>query len=310
VLAKIEGRMDGLAIPDDALMRYQWGSSFTPWGEPDSSFCYLPLFYAQTARQLGMFNMETLGRPVPWVEVPENIVDTENDKAFSRLEAALQAQYKFYVLTRTTANRYNVTFPTNAILANGSAGQSELKWMEHFYGEVYIYVLGVQLTQDKTGGSRALEDSRIEVIADKTPPGVQALATMWQGGFSDHIWRVNSPTTPQSLWPKWEAEITMDPIDGFCNAQAMQALLQFAMKQIPAVVAERSISSVGFHPAYAAEMVAGMREAMERGELEIREMNSQPANVTARLAESMHTDVAKLKTAVSRLDRRVAHMEN
>jgi hypothetical protein len=262
-LVKVEGRADGLPIPQDSVMFFHWGSRFTPWGEADAQFCYLPLYYAQTARQLGMNALELLGRPIPWIEIPDDI----QGEQYETLETGLKAQYKYYVITRTTAGRTTVSFPTNNVLASGAAGKSELEYVRYYYGEVYIFVLGVQMTQDKTGGSRALEDSRIEVIADKTPAGLQALGAMWKEGYSDHIWRLNSPKTPRGLWPKWEAEIQADPLDAGQQQQAMTALLNYGLDQITDVVAIRSLQSVGVPRDWAEEMVESMREGKIAGRI-------------------------------------------
>jgi hypothetical protein len=64
-------------------MRFGWGSRFTPWGEADAQFCYLPLWYVQQVRQMKMQGVEIFGRPIPWIEVPDTVVGED----FTRLEA-------------------------------------------------------------------------------------------------------------------------------------------------------------------------------------------------------------------------------
>ena len=263
-LAKTERNLQGIPIPDDAVMFFRWGSRFTPWGEPDAQFCYLPLWYIQQCRQFGMQGLEILSRPIPWVEIPDTVVGEDYDV----LEAGLKAQYKFYVITRTASNRTTVTFPSSNILANGAAGKSELDYQRYFYGEVYIYILGVQMTQDKTGGSRALEDTRISVVEDKTPPGVQALAQMWQKGYSDHIWRVNAPNEPQPLYPVWEPAISASFADAQLLAQIVNIATSLSAGSITAKAASRLMQMAGAPEEWVADIVQSTEDARKEREEE------------------------------------------
>lgn len=305
--AKTETNVAGVAIPNEALMRFAWGSRFTAWGEPDGAFCYLPLWHAQNVRQWGMSVMELLSHPMPWVAVPVGVVGEQ----FDRMEAGIAAKYQFYVLTRTTEATTSVSFPTLSLLSSGNIGRSENEWLRYYYGEVYQYVLGVQLTQDKTGGSRALEDSRIEIIADKTPPGLKALARMWKSGYSDQICDINVPSWPKSWRPKWEPEISGDSLDGFRLTKVLDAVMLFSRKQITDVVAQRTLSSAGVPPQWAADMVESMRDAMDSGG--IIPTDSQGATSSeipaAALYESLSASVDGLRSAVARLgsERTQAH---
>lgn len=270
-LVKTDRNPNGTQIPDDSVMFYRWGSRFTPWGEADAQFCYLPLWYVQQCRQFGMQGLEILGRPIPWVEIP----DTMDDAEFDNVEARLKAQYKYYVITRTSANRQTVTFPSMNVLANGNAGRSEMEYMRYFYGEVYIYILGVQMTQDKTGGSRALEDTRVSVIEDKTPPGVQALAQMWKTGYSDHIWRLNAPSVPAAEYPVWEPAVTASFADAQLLAQVVTIAKDLAAGYITVTAAERMLQAAGLPDEWVSDITESIDD--ERDSLEApRQSGQQP----------------------------------
>lgn len=262
-LVKSERNFNGTPIPDGAVMFYRSGSRFTPWGEADAQFCWLPLWFVQQARQMKFQALETLGRPIPWIEVP----DTLTDEQYNTMELGIQKQYKYYVITRTSSNRTVVTFPSMNILANGSAGRSEQEIERYHYGEVYIFVLGVQMTQDKTGGSRALEDSRLEVIADKTPAALMALSQMWQDGWSDQIWDVNAPNEPRALRPICEPGIQSDALNAQTVVAISGVLNQYARNEIPADVCERMLVIGGVPDEWAHNMVESMEKAKADGSL-------------------------------------------
>lgn len=283
-LAKSERNPTGVPIPDDAVMFLRWGSRFTPWGEADAQFCYLPLWYVQQCRQFGMQGLEILGRPIPWVEIP----DTVQGEEYDTLEAGLKAQYKYYVITRTSSNRTTVTFPSMNILANGNAGRSEMEYVRYFYGEVYIYILGVQMTQDKTGGSRALEDTRVSVIEDKTPPGVQALAQMWQRGYSDHIWTVNAPNEPRELYPVWEPAVSASFADAQLLAQVVTIAKDLAAGLIPSKGAARMLQAAGLPDEWVSDMIEATED--ERESLEARHAAKKPAFPPNADPEEEHDD--------------------
>jgi hypothetical protein len=251
----------GDPIAPGSIFYYRWGSRFTPYGEADLRDCYLPTWYIQQIRQFGMQALEILGRPIPWVEVPEMIVGEEYDK----LEAGLKAQYKYYVITRTSASRKTVTFPTANILANGSAGKAELDYIRYLYGEVYIRILGVQFTQDRTGGSRALESSRIGLVDDKTPPGLNARDQAWTSGWSDHICNVNAPSTPSALYPYFDSDAVQPQIDGRAMAQVIEIGVKLAANEITDTFAERALTAAGLPFDWAHDMVQSTVEA--RGKL-------------------------------------------
>lgn len=246
----------GVPIPEEAIMRFLWGSNFTPWGEADAQYVALDLWYVQQVRQMKMQGVEIYGRPVPWVEVPESIIGDEYDA----LEAGLQKQYKHYVITRTTANKYTVTFPSQNIIANGNAGRSEQEIERYHYGAVYEVIFGVQMTGDKTGGSRALEETRLDVIADKTPPALQALATMWQQGYSNRIWRVNAPNVPESLYPIWEPAVTASFADAQLLGQIAKIMADFSANYITRTTAERELAMAGVP----SEWIHDMTESTEK----------------------------------------------
>lgn len=240
---------------------FRWGSRFTPYGEGDAQLCYLPNWYMQTTRQFGMTALEILGRPIPWAEVPMTLVGEDYDK----FELGLKAQYKYYVITRTNTNNTTISFPTSPILANKSAGGSELEFLKWYLGEIYVCVLGVQMTQDSSGGSRALESTRLEVISDKTPPASQALDQAWTQGYSNHIWEVNEPNAPKALYPRCESDASSaaTALSGSQLTAVTNVGAALAANQMTAKFAIKTLMGAGLPESWAREMVMSTIEERE-----------------------------------------------
>lgn len=239
-----------------SIFYFRWGSRFTAYGEGDAQLCYLPNWYMQTTREFGMGALEILGRPIPWAEVPMDLVGAEYDK----FETGLKKQYKFYVISRANTNHTTISFPTAPILANKSAGGSELEFLKWYLGEIYVCVLGVQMTQDSSGGSRALESTRLEVISDKTPPASQALDQAWTSGYSDHIWEINEPKVPRAWFPRCESDTdsATTALSGAQIASVVDISAAIALRQMTAVYATKTLQGAGLPESWARSMVDSM----------------------------------------------------
>jgi hypothetical protein len=276
-----------------SLFFYRWGSRFTPYGDGDAQLCYLPNWYMQTTREFGMGALEILGRPIPWAEVPLDLVGEEYDK----FEAGLAKQYKYYVITRTSTNRTIISFPTSAILANGKAGGSEMEFMKWYLGEIYVCVLGVQMTQDSSGGSRALESTRLEVISDKTPPASQALDQAWTTGYAQHIWEVNEPTVPRAWYPRCESDASSasSALNGAQIAAVVDIGSALALNQMTATYAIKTIQAAGLPESWAREMVTSMID--ERKTLDPPERDS--SSTSSRVAQLAVMDAAERMVATA-----------
>ena len=257
----------GEEIPDEmprrdrthgAMFFFRWGSRWTPYGEGDAQYCFLPVWHIQTARQIGLANLEMLGRAVPWVEVPATIGPDD----LSALESGVAKLHKYYVLVKTDTMEMRVTYPNQSVVSAGAAGKSEMEYLKHFIGEIYICVLGVQMTQESSGGSRALESARLEVISDKTPPASQALDQAWTQGWSNHIWEVNEPNVPQALWPKCESDASS--ASATLNGAQITAIVDIGAaivrREMTATYAEKAIQGAGLPETWAKEMVKSMVE--------------------------------------------------
>lgn len=189
--------LDGELVADGSVGFARWGSLFTAYGESDLRDVYLSAWYMQNVQEMLLQSIEILGRPVPWIEVGDQLQGTE----FDNFEAGIARQYRYYVITRTPGGKTSSKLINENILANGGAGRSELEFIRHHEGLISRKILGTQQTQDKTGGSRALESTRMEIAQDKTPPGRQFIDEWWTRHWIAAIGMRNFPKVDRRLWP-------------------------------------------------------------------------------------------------------------
>jgi hypothetical protein len=193
----------GEPIPPRSVMFARWGSNFTAYGESVLRDVYLSCWYVQTVTELLMHSIEVLGRPIPWIEVGDQLQGDD----FDTFEAGIKADYKYYVITRTPNAQTQTTFPNATVLANGGAGASELAFIRYHDGLIQRKIFGTQQTQDKTSGSRAMETVRDAIAEDKTPPAAQMRDQVWTNGYLEDIGLVNYPNQPRQMWPVMDSDV-------------------------------------------------------------------------------------------------------
>jgi hypothetical protein len=246
---------EGTLVTDPRrFMFFRWGSNFTGYGKGDLRYVYLPTWYIQQVLRFGLQAIERFGRPIPHVSYPGTFSKPEVDE----LEARLVAQFKNYLLTQGTDATVRVEFPAQNILANGAAGKSEVEFVRFMEGWCYIALNLTQQTQDKTSGSRALESVRQDISGDLTPPGSQALDTVWTRYWLDEIGEVNWPNQPRNLWPRFNSDTSEVANAGLNGAQATAVInigTMLATNGITPGYAEEALAAIGIPRHKATAMV-------------------------------------------------------
>jgi hypothetical protein len=217
-----------------------------------------------------MHSIEVLGRPIPWIEVGDQLQGEE----FDAFEAGIAAQYKYYVITRTPNATQSTSFPNAAVLANSAAGKSELDFIRYHDGLVQRKIHGTQQTQDKTSGSRGLEEVRNSIADDKTPPAAQNRDQVWTSGALEHIGEVNWPNQPRAIWPVMDSDVDCGK-DRLTGPQVIAALAiaeKLRLRQITAMFAVELLVRQDIDRQKAEKMVDSMQTD---GELS-REVTSAP----------------------------------
>lgn len=194
----------GEPIDPMKFMFLRGGSEHTAYGEGELKDVYLTLWKIQQIEGFLLEALEKQGRPIPHYRVPRNY--DPKDKA--ALAAAAKAMYGAYVMTPTDATDVSVEFPALNIAAAGAAGRSESEILRLYWGQVYIRLLRVQQTQDKTGGSRALEDTRMAITDLATLPDAELLCDALNQGWLWPTCEINYPSLPADLRPRFVPDPT------------------------------------------------------------------------------------------------------
>lgn len=184
-------------------MFFRWGSHWTPYGDGELKYVYVLTWMIQQMMDFGLQALEELGRPIPVYHVPQ-LMDKD---ARAALEASVAAQHKFYVMVPTDATEVKVEFPGINVTAGGAAGRSEGEWIRYFDGWIQRALLGTQQTQDRSGGSRALEEVRTQIVDDKTRQASDTLDDVWnrQWLWPDVI-AFNFADLDRMAWPRFDSE--------------------------------------------------------------------------------------------------------
>lgn len=252
VLTAKDPQKGELADDPRKFMFFRWGSKHTSYGKGDLKFAYMPTWYIQQVLRFGVQAIERFGRPIPWLKYWRGMDPSEVETQ----KASLAAQFKNFVVTPTDEAKTTLEFPAMNITANGMAGKPELDFCRFMEGWCYIALISTQQTQDKTGGSRALESTRREIQMDQTPPGSQALDSVWTSQWLDEIGEVNWPNQPRSLWPRFDSDVdSSDYIDGSTVLALTGVITQLARNEIPQKVALETLVRGGYPRLKAIEMV-------------------------------------------------------
>jgi len=196
-------RMQGDQIKPGSFMFFRWGSHWTPYGDGELKYVYVLTWMIQQIMDFGLQAIEEMGRPVPVYHIPRNMAKDER----AAFERAVQAQHKFYVTVPTDEMSVRVEFPAMNVTAGGGAGRAEFDTIRYLDGWIQRALLGTQQTQDRTGGSRALEEVRERQVDDKTRQASDTLDDVWnrQWLWSD-VCAFNFPDVPRELWPRFDSE--------------------------------------------------------------------------------------------------------
>ncbi len=221
--------MQGHLVDPGDFFFPQWGSLYTAYGESDLRDVYLECWFRQNYRELMAVSVEVSGRYAPVVMVPDSMDGDE----FKDFEKKLAKEYKHYVLFKSSSvNKPEFMNANQAIMANSAAGGSEERSLRYIDGLVSRKILGTQQTQDKTGGSRALEDTRMTIAQDKTPPVLQFVNQQWTSGYLDRISEANWPNKDRNLWPVMESINAPQPLLPATMVAVANLANQLRMKEI------------------------------------------------------------------------------
>lgn len=264
----------GKPVPDGAFFFARWGSLFTAYGESDLRDTYPECWIRQNLRDLMLVSIEQGASMMPMFLLPESMDETE----FNTFERELAAKFKQYILFKSsTVSKPERLDPNQTIIANKAAGGSELEAIRYIDGLVDAKILGTQQTKDKTSGSRAQEEVRLEIANDKIFPALQFVNKAWTRGYLDRISMANWATRDRAKWPVMQSIYAPQNMTADIAALVLQLGQQLRMKQITRLFAAHYLIRTGNFDSDEAE---GMVDSMLDPEAGLSTAPSAPVPVS------------------------------
>lgn len=252
----------GETVSPSQMMFFRWGSSWTPYGEGELKFVYVATWMIQTILDFGLQALEELGRPLPVYHVPSGMDPEERNE----LENAVSKNHKFYVMVPTSDQKVSVEFPGISVTAGGAAGRAEFEAVRYLDGWIQRAILGTQQTQDRSGGSRALEEVRTSIVDDKTRQASDTLDACLTEQWLNDFGSLNWPNQPREMWPVFATDAEAgqtQSLNGIQASTAANLLLRLTAKHITASAAEQLITALGVTKTQANEMVSSTIDAAD-----------------------------------------------
>jgi hypothetical protein len=200
-------------IPQRKMMFLRTGSVNTPYGDGNGRYIYPATYLIEKTFELMLDSIEEFGRPIPVVYMPRAAeVLKATERAEIRAYAAAVHSRFLEVPTNEATARIDMGGSGN-IAASGAIGRPEMMVIEALVTWIYVRMIRVAQTMNKTGGSRALEDTRYDITDDASRPlcvqldsGLNAHSvpgddyTGWMADFNDF----NFPNEPEEILPRFE----------------------------------------------------------------------------------------------------------
>lgn len=210
----------GELVKPHQMMFFRWGSSWTPYGDGELKYVYVATWMIQTIMDFGLQALEELGRPIPMYRVPSTMGSDERGE----LEQSVASRHKYYVIVPSSGPEVTVEFPGLNVAAGGAAGRAEFEAIRYLDGWIQRAILGTQQTQDRAGGSRALEEVRTSIVDDKTRQASDTLDICLTSQWLSDFGALNWPDQPRELWPRFDSEPTPGEDLGPMHSRVMEAV--------------------------------------------------------------------------------------
>jgi hypothetical protein len=191
----------GIPVPRYKMSTLTGGSLNTKYGEAEYKHVDIATFWIEQVLEFGLEALQGFGRPIPTLYIPRNgLTKPEREE----IKAAARAIHPRFLSVPTNDAQFKVEYPSNSMGASGNVGNAELRYIEIFIAWSYIRILRIVQTLNKTGGSRALEDTRYTITDDASRPDCGLL----DAGFNEHFAKpycdINYPDEPSELLPRFD----------------------------------------------------------------------------------------------------------
>lgn len=257
----------GERIEPNRFMYFRWGSLFTDYGEGELRNIYPDLYDIQVVTENGIDALGEFSKPTMLVIYPSDYRKEDRNG----LKQQCEDQFEKYFMLPAKVNEVTANLLGAEIMTSGGAGRAEFEFVRMKVGHIYIAILGTQQTQDKTSGSRGLEETRNEITDNKTPAASDALDECLTTGWLDDLSAANWANQPVELWPLFKSD-TSDISQGITGVQAeraLETLLRFSAKQITATAAEELLAALGLPRGRVNRMIASTKDEIEQLQVDL-----------------------------------------
>jgi hypothetical protein len=174
------------------------GSLNSPYGESEFTELHSSAWLYMQIQQFGLDAVEKYGRPIPHVLIPR----TMDAADVAALDTFYTEKFGTYTRALYDGTEVKVEYPSMSLASAGAAGRSEIEWMRFIHTQMYIRLLRTPQTQDKTGGSRALESTRQSITDLATLTYSDILCEGLQEGWMRPVMEINYPDLDPKLRPR------------------------------------------------------------------------------------------------------------
>jgi hypothetical protein len=194
----------GIPVPALKMSRLIGGTLNTPYGEAEYKHVDISCFWIEAVLEFGLEALQGFGRPIPTVYIPRNGLSKEER---ADIKAAARAIHPRFLSVPTNDSKLSVEYPANSMAASGNVGSAELRYIEIFIAWSYIRILRIVQTLNKTGGSRALEDTRYTITDDASRPDCGLLDAGFNTNFATPYCDINWPNEQTELLPRFDTPV-------------------------------------------------------------------------------------------------------
>ena len=200
----------GEPIPERKMMMLQSGTTNHPCGRGVGRLIYSATYLIEKTVELMLDSVEEFGRPIPVVYMPK-MKDALTKREREEIRAYARAVHSRFIEVPTSEMNAKIDIGNAALASSGQIGGREMAIIEMLVTWIYVAVIRVAQTMNKTGGSRALEDTRYDITDDASRP----LCHLLDDGL-------NKPTVPGdpytgALVDFLDFNFPNDPVEELCH---------------------------------------------------------------------------------------------